>query len=513
MVHNERDPSVIRLSVLGAVDAVNSEGHRLNTLLAQPRRVALLVMLAIESMHGGCARERLLATFWPDQTPSRASTNLRQALAFLRHAMGEDVVLNQGRHALAINWTRFSCDAVDRLNALDAGDAQSASRLDGEMLAGLNLSEVGDAWEDWLAEQRRRLDVDAVGVTRSEAPRLPSRVALPADPIARAAYLHGRFHWTRRPRESMKALAALTEASQLAPDFAPAHAALADVYNTLGSWESGALTSAEAFPKAQAAAQRALAIDPCCAAAHTSLAYATAHYQWQWSTAESQFDHALSLDPGYAHAHHWRAHLLVAQRRFDEALAAGQRALALEPLDVIINVHLAWHHWLARDADAAIEQAARTAHLDETDHWPPFFRGLACVLCGRGHEAVDALRDACRLSTGNAVMRAGLGFAYAAADDRRSARAVLREFDAAASDQRRYAYEAAVIHATLGDLDAAFERLHDAVAVRSGWIPYLGVDPRLDPLRDDSRYLELERLLGLEPAPLIASNSRTRSPR
>lgn len=497
--HIERDPSVIRLSVLGAVDAFDGEGHRLNTLLAQPRRVALLVMLAIESMHGGCARERLLATFWPEQTPARASTNLRQALAFLRNVVGEEVVLNHGRHALAINWTVFACDAVDRLNALAAGDAQSAYGANGELLAGLNLNDVGDAWEDWVAEQRRRLEKDAVGVAMNAAPDSPPIVALPADPIARAAYLHGRFHWTRRPRESMKALAGLTEASRLAPDFAPAHAALADVYNTLGSWESGALTSAEAFPKAQAAARRALAIDPCCAAAHTSLAYATAHYQWQWSTAESQFNHALSLDPGYAHAHHWHAHLLVAQRRFDEALAAGQRALALEPLDVIINVHLAWHHWLARDAGAAIDQAARTAHLDETDHWPPFFRGFACVLCGRPHEAVDALRDACRLSTGNAVMRAGLGFAYAAAGDRRSARAVLREFDAAAFDQRRYAYEAAVIHATLGDVDAAFARLRDAVAERSGWIPYLGVDPRLDPLRGDSRYLELERLLDLAP--------------
>jgi hypothetical protein len=80
---------------------------------------------------------------------------------------------------------------------------------------------------------------------------------------------------------------------------------------------------------------------------------------------------------------------------------------------------------------------------------------------------------------------------------------VLREFDAAAIDQRRYAYEAAVIHATLGDIDAAFERLRGAVEERSGWIPYLGVDPRLDPLRGDSRYLELERLMGLEPPPLI----------
>lgn len=324
---------------------------------------------------------------------------------------------------------------------------------------------------------------------------------MPADPDARSAYLHGRFYWTRRPRESAKALASLERAVALAPDFAPAHAALADVYNTLGSWESGALTPTEAFQRAQKAAQRALALDPCCAAAHTSLAYATAHFDWAWTRAEQQFERAVTLEPGYAHAHHWRAHLLVARRRFDEGLQASQRALALQPLDVIINVHLAWHHWLARDADAAIEQAARTAYLDETDHWPPFFRGMACAMCGRAADAVDALREACTLSKGNAVMRAGLGYAYAAADDARAARQLVREFDAAAAEQHRYAYEAAVIHARLGEIDRAFERLRDALAARSGWMPYLGVDPRLDPLRGDPRFEGLERILGLDALP------------
>jgi Flp pilus assembly protein TadD len=124
---------------------------------------------------------------------------------------------------------------------------------------------------------------------------------------------------------------------------------------------------------------------------------------------------------------------------------------------------------------------------------------MACALCGRRDDAVDALREACTLSKGNAVMRAGLGYAYAAAGDARRAKSVLREFDAAADRQGRFAYEAAVIHAALGDGEAAFARLRDAVAARSAWIAYLGVDPRLDPLRDDPRYGALEAELGLAP--------------
>ena len=481
MVLAMRDPGVIRLVLLGGVDAVDAAGTRIEPLLAQPRRLALLAMLAIESMHGGCPRERLMATFWPEHPPAAAAANLRQAVAFLRGLLGDEVIAGQGRHALAIDWRRLQCDAVETLRR--QGSVPGAA----ELMPGFHLKHDDEAWEEWLSEQRRRL-----------APaRAPAAETLPADPRARAAYLHGRFHWTRRPRESMKALACLQQAVELAPDFAPAHAALADVYNTLGSWESGALAPADSFPRARALARRALQIDPCCAAAHTSLAYATAHHDWHWADAEAQFARAIQLDPGYAHAHHWRAHLLVAQQRFEEALQAGLRALELQPLDIIINVHMAWHHWLARDAGAAIEQAARTADLDETDHWPPFFHGMACTLVGRAEEAVDALRRSCALSRGNAVMRAGLGYAYAFAQDSRAARAVLREFDDAAEAQHRFAYEAAVIHAALGDVDRAFERLHDALHARSGWLAYLRVDPRLDALREDPRYLALQSAVGL----------------
>lgn len=483
MVFMRRDPGVIRLKLLGGVEAADERGEPLRALLAQPRRLALLAMLALESIDGACPRERLMATFWPGHAPAQAAANLRQALAFLRRVLGDDAIVGQGRHAVALQAGRVRCDAVERLTG-SAPDAAGAAPL----MPGFHLKHDDEAWEDWLAEQRERLAPPKASAT---AP------ALPDDPEARAAFLQGRFHWTRRPRESMKALTALERAVQRAPNFAPAHAALADVYNTLGSWESGALAPQEAFPKARAAARRALQVDPCCAAAHTSLAYATAHYDWQWQQADEQFARALALDPGYAHAHHWRAHLLVARGRFGDALAAGQRALALQPLDVIINVHLAWHHWIAREPEPAIEQADRTAYLDETDHWPPFFRGLACVQCGRAADAVGALRESCALSRGHAVMRAGLGYVYAAVGERRAARAVLREFDEAADRQQRFAYEAAVIRAALGDADAAFDRLHAAVEARSGWIAYLGVDPRLDPLRADPRFQALAARIGI----------------
>jgi tetratricopeptide (TPR) repeat protein len=477
MVRTGRDLGVIRLQVLGGLDAVLADGTRAEALLAQPRRLALLAFLAIESARGAVPRERVAAVFWPDSAPPQASANLRQALAFLRKTLGEEVVENVGQHALRISAAHLSCDALDDV-------------AQGEFLAGLHLPGLGEAWDEWVSAQRQRLD--AASPTEGDPQQ-----SLPRDPAARAAFLRGRFHWNRRPRESMKALASLEESVRLEPGFAAGHAAVADVYNTLGSWESGALPSHEAFPKAEAAAKRALQIDPCCAAAHTSLAYATAHHQWDWRAAAAQFERAIELDPSYAHAHHWHAHLLVARQDWQAALAAGRRALALQPVDVIINVHMAWHHWLARDAEAAIEQADRTESLDDTDHWPPFFRGMAHVLCGRGEAAVDNLRQACQLGRGNAVMRAGLGYVYAAVGDRKAARVVLREFNEAADAQGRYAYEAAVIQAALGETGAALDLLEEACRARSGWMTYLAVDPRLDPLRGEARFAALVNRLGL----------------
>jgi tetratricopeptide (TPR) repeat protein len=495
MVAAARDLGVIRLNVLGAVDALRSDGSRVEALLAQPRRLALLTYLAIESERGACPRDRLLATFWPDKSPDQASANLRQALAFLRRVLGDGVIANVGQHALRVDAALLTCDAVGQPR--DAGGTNAV----GELLAGVNLQGVGDEWEAWLSHHRRRLAAD--GFQRADEHAGPGGAAqsAPTDPRARTAYLQGRFHWNRRPRESLKALARLEEAVQFEPGFAPAHAALADVYNTLGSWESGALPSREAFPKAEAAARRALQLDPCCAAAHTSLAYATAHHDWDWDTASAQFRRALELDPGYAHAHHWHAHLLVARQQWDEGLKAGQRALALQPVDIIINGHMAWHYWFARQAEVAIEQAGRTSNLDDTDSWAPFFAGMACVLCGRGEQAVDHLRHAAQLSRGNAVMRAGLGYVYAATGESRAARAVLREFSDAAEHQQRFAYEAAIIHAALGETEDALDLLDVALETRSGWMTYLAVDPRLDPLRGQARFEVLLKRLGLAAGP------------
>jgi tetratricopeptide (TPR) repeat protein len=232
------------------------------------------------------------------------------------------------------------------------------------------------------------------------------------------------------------------------------------------------------------------------AEAHTSIAYANTHFLWQWDDAEREFAAALSLDPTYSHAHHWHSHYLMARGRIAESLAASQRALELDPVDVIINVHLAWHYWVARQYDECVEQCYRTWELDEHDHWSPFFLGLAYAHKGMFGHAVSEHRKSLTRSNASPVMLGALGHTYFMAGHRSEGMDVLRQLETLSEQRHVFAYEIALLYVALGNADVAFQWLDKAVAERSAWLAYLSVEPRLDPLRSDPRFAALLARVG-----------------
>jgi TolB-like protein/Flp pilus assembly protein TadD len=307
-------------------------------------------------------------------------------------------------------------------------------------------------------------------------------------------YLEGRYLWNKRPGDVVwQAIDRFEKAIAVDPKFAPAHAALAGVYGTLGAWESGVLPPAEAFANAKASAQRALELDPQLAAAHTARAYTTLHFDWKADEACSELEQALALNPAWVDAHHWHSHALCAAGRFDESLTACRHTLELDPLNPLMHAHLAWHYYMARDYSNALTRAQQVVSMESHFHWGHLFAGWSLERLGRYDEAVVALRDAARVSNNNPVMVAGLGYALAVNDDRREAMRVVSDLQKARGTQGLFAYEIGVIHAALGELDNAFDWLGRAVAERSGWIAYLRVDPRLDTLQADARFDRLRR--------------------
>ncbi len=300
-------------------------------------------------------------------------------------------------------------------------------------------------------------------------------------PAAYDLYVHGRYLWNRRPGDVVwQALESFQKAIELDPDFAPAWAGIADVYSTLGSWEAGVLPHAEAQAKAWSYASRALELDPKLVAAHTTRAYTTLHYAWDVAGANARFAGALELDPSYAAAHHWHSHALVAAGNFAESLVASERALALDPMNLLLRVHLAWHFFLAGEPARCFEHAEQVVAIDPQFHWGHYFAGWGAEGTNNVSRAVDAMRSAVRCSGDDDVMRAGLARALAMAGDR-AAVAPIREHLAA---RGLYEYELALIDLALGDRESAIAALGRAAAARSGWMVYSRVDPRLAGVRD-----------------------------
>lgn len=326
-------------------------------------------------------------------------------------------------------------------------------------------------------------------VTKSVSPLVTSTTP---NTKAYSAYLEGRYLWNKRPGDVVwQALEKFEQAIEIDPTFAPAHAALASVYGTLGAWEFGMLPPAEALAKAKASAKQALTLDPSLAAGHTAVGYSTLHFDWNAEKACREFDQAIALNPTWVDAHHWHSHALCAAGRFPESLAACRQTLELDPLNPLMHAHLAWHYYIAREFDEALAQSEHVIRMEPSFHWGHFFAGWALERLGRSDEAITALREAARCSSNSPVMLAGLGHAFGVSQDRRAALKVVDQLNELRGRKGLFAYEIGIIHAALGELDQAFKWFARAVQERSGWIAYLSVEPRLDAMRGDPRFTNL----------------------
>src|SRR5437899_5583015 len=200
-----------------------------------------------------------------------------------------------------------------------------------------------------------------IKVTHPEKSLLAS--ARPVSPEAHEAYLKGRYFWNKRSEEGVrKGIDYFEQATRIDPNYAVAYAGLAESYIVLNGYRF--LPPTQAFPKAHAAALKALELDERLAEAHTSLGSYQWEYEWDKSGAEKEFRRAIELNPSYATAHAWYAEELAALGRGDQALAEIRRAREVDPLSLPISVVAGWILYVERDNDQAIDQFQRTLELD-----------------------------------------------------------------------------------------------------------------------------------------------------
>ncbi len=311
-------------------------------------------------------------------------------------------------------------------------------------------------------------------------------------------YLKGRFFWNKRTKEGYrKSLGYFQQAIDRDPTYALAYVGIADCYDLLGWYDY--LPPEEAFPRARAAAQKALDMDDTLAEANASRGWISTNYEWDWPAAESKYKRAIEINPSYATARQWYAEYLSYMGRYDESIAEAKRAQELDPFSMIINTDLGQVLYYARQYDQAIEQLQKTLELDPNFIVAHFFLALLYAQKAMNDEATAEAQKARALSGGDdSLMLAHLGAIYSFSGRSDEAKKVLDQLHQLSKHRYVSPFYTALIHKGLGQKDQALEWLEKAYKKRDHWLETLKVHPWFDSLRSDPRFIELLRKMGLE---------------
>jgi tetratricopeptide (TPR) repeat protein len=333
-----------------------------------------------------------------------------------------------------------------------------------------------------------------VKLTHQEEAQLSQRRSV--NPEAQEAYLKGRFLWNQRTPEALqRAIEYFQRAIERDPSYAPAHSGLADCYNILA--DNSLIAPSQASVLAEAAARRALALDPLLAEAYTSLAYVYHDFYWDWGEAERLFRKSIELDRGYATGHQWYCILLAALRRFDEAFAHGEEAVKLDPLSRILYTSAGDCYYYARRFDEAIGWYRRAIDFSPDFVQVRFDLGRALEQSGRYDEALMEYEIGLGLSNGDRSVSTALACTYGFSGRHDQARRILAALKERAREHYVGPYSIASIHLALGEVEEALEWLERAYVGHDRAMIYLAVNPRFDRLRDQPRYQELVRQMRL----------------
>ncbi len=331
----------------------------------------------------------------------------------------------------------------------------------------------------------------------------PGRPTPPAsranlDPEAYEAYLKGRYYWNKRTADGLqKALLFFQQAIKMDPTYGAAYSGLADCNSGL-AWH-GFKSPADALPKANAAALKAIEIDPQSAEAHASLGLVLTH-RWDWAGAEAEFKRALQLDPRYANAHHWYGDYLSIMGRHGEALLEARQALELDPLNLMIGTWVGRRYYLAGKYDLAIEQGRNTVELDANFAAAHLLLGENYVRAGLHEQGLAELQTAARLSGNSPLYLAQVAVAHAAAGGKAEALRIVAELRTISSTRYVSPYGLAQIYAALNDKEQTLKSLQVAYDDRAVWMSYLAVDPVFDGFRSDQRFQDFLRRVRLPPS-------------
>ena len=340
-------------------------------------------------------------------------------------------------------------------------------------------------------------------ITGKPVPVDLARSPLPVvDPQARVEYLTGKFFFDRRDEPSiLQAVDHFQRAIARQANYAAAYAGLADCFNLLSTW--GHFTSAQGFPRSREATLTALRLDPASAEAYTALAFETFRYEWNVPQAETYFHKAIELNPNYAPAHHWYGQYLVDLRRFDAGLGELRKAHDLDPLSAIIASDLADGYIYARQYAPAVSLLKQTLQF-----YPSFVPAQSYLVSAYADSGdlqaaglqAEAYRQLSHDDGPLLLVRLKLQLLQGNLDEARRQAVPLLE------EKKALPVGTADIYFDLGEKEKGYAALDQAVRQHDWWLITLLDDPSFDSVRDEPRFLAIERRVGLP----VSDNTATR---
>jgi non-specific serine/threonine protein kinase len=353
------------------------------------------------------------------------------------------------------------------------------------------MDDILEVQEEIAKEISRNLHVKLSGTEKKRLTKRPTRST-----EAYQLYLKGVYHANTWKEEGIrKAIGCFQEATALDPGYALSYAGLAYALVLMGFY--GFLPGRDAYPKAEAAARKALEIDNSLAEPHLVLGWFKQQYMNDFHGGEKEFRLAIRISPDYANAHHGLSINLNSAGRQQEALQAILKARELDPLSPLFQAHHAWIlHCLRRDGEA-IQVLHETLDINPGDYY--LFRILVyCYVSAGQHEAAIAVAKKVLSLTHNKAVGAGLlGFAYAAAGKRDKAEEIVRQLMEESKAESALGFYLGLIHTVLGENDKAIDWLERASEARLGLLIVIGTNPTFAPLRSDPRFQSLLRRLNL----------------
>jgi TolB-like protein/DNA-binding winged helix-turn-helix (wHTH) protein/Tfp pilus assembly protein PilF len=463
--------------------------------IASANSIRSIAVLPLESLSGDASQD-----YFADGMTDELITDLGKISALRVISRTSVMPYKRVRKPLPEIARELNVDAVVEGTVLRSGNEVriTAQLIDASADKHLWANSYRGDLHDALALQNTvaREIAEQIRITLTPQEQAILKQARVVDPEAYEDYLKGRYFWNKRTVDGLrKATDYFGRAVKKDPSYAQAYAGLADSYALSGDWEYGILSPKEAFPKAKAAAARALELDSSLGEAHTSLAFVFDLFDWDWVSAEREFRQAIALNPGYATAHQWYGWHLSEMGSNREALTEMKKAESLDPLSLIISADVAEELLVTHSFDESIRQSRKTVEMDPNFALAHYELGQAYVQKHMYKEAIAELQEAVTLSGGSTACTSNLAYAYAASGRRSEALKILAEMKRRSNPGYSDAPEIALIYVGLGDKDQAMTWLEKAYAERFN--PSVLLRPAFDPLRLDARFQNLMHRIGL----------------